>query len=87
MAIAKKLGADITNGRAHQNAIVTIGDTIVATFGIRHDRRSGHGHIPKRLHVNLRTALGLARCPISRANYERILRDQGQLAVDSDAPN
>lgn len=84
MAIANKLGADISEGRGHKKAVVMIADTIVATFGIRHGKRSGHGHIPGKLHVNLRTALGLARCPISRAEYEKIMRDQGELAVDSD---
>ena len=79
LKIANKLEAVISEGRKHTNVVVRVDGTYVGRFGIRRDVNAGHDYIPRQIHVTTRQALDLARCTLYKADYERILRDQGKL--------
>jgi hypothetical protein len=67
--IATKLNASIRPGGNHD----------IAQFGIRRGSRrdAGHDHIPSSLYISARSALELARCPMSYAQWIGILREKG----------
>lgn len=77
MDIAKKLKADVTKDGAHKRAFVKIGGKDVLSFGIRHDKTASNGHIPDEMHLNQFKALEFARCNMSLAEYEQVLRAKG----------
>ena len=77
--IAKKLRAEITDGTKHERALIYENGALITSFGIRHNRTGGHGHIPRQLFVNETVALQLAKCTISREQYFDILNDAGRL--------
>ena len=79
LTIANKLDAEISEGRKHTNVVVRVRGTYIGRFGIRRDSKAGHDYIPRQIHVTLKEALGLARCSLYRADYERILKDRGKL--------
>lgn len=88
LAIAKKLDAEVdTSRRRHDRAIVRFDGAVIARFGIRRDKRVGHGHIPKQIYVSLLQALELARCHLYRADYEMILREKGLLPNQQKSSN
>jgi hypothetical protein len=77
--IARKLGAELKEGR-HQRAYIRWQGTLVAHFGIRRSSREvGHDYIPREIFVTMRQALDLARCPLSAEDYFNILRLHGRL--------
>lgn len=78
-AIAKKLKAEITEGRKHQLASVHRNGKLVAAYGIRRDKTASHAHIPSSLSLPLRQVLGLARCPMSADDYFEHLAKLGLL--------
>ncbi|HYD49239.1 MAG TPA: hypothetical protein VEB21_12860 [Terriglobales bacterium] len=79
-AIASKLKADIDEqGRKHANVHIRWDGKLVARYGIRRDRTADHSFIPKQIHVSLREALDLARCPMSAEEYFEQLRQKGLL--------
>ena len=84
--IANKLGAEISEGRKHTNAVVRVRGTYIGRFGIRRGSSAGHDYIPRQIHISMREALGLARCSLYRADYEKILKDRGKLPPDSSPP-
>jgi len=78
--IARKLGANIDEGRKHAKVKIRWQGRIVASYNIR--RGSGetsHDYIPKQTFISSRQALDLARCPLSRDQYFEILRSKGKL--------
>jgi len=78
--IAKKLKAVIDKrGKAHDLALIYHDEQLVAWFGIRRGSRKslGHGHTPADLHVSLKEALDLARCPMSREDWVHRMTDLG----------
>ena len=79
LTIAHKLDAEVSEGRKHTNVVVRVDGTYIGRFGIRRDVHTGHDYIPRQIHITTRQALGLARCTLYKADYERILRDQGKL--------
>ena len=79
LTIANKLEAEISEGRKHTKALVRIRGTYIGMFGIRRDKNVGHDYIPRQIHVTTKQALALARCSLYKADYERILKDQGKL--------
>ena len=83
LTIANKLEAEISEGRKHTNVVVRIHGTYIGRFGIRRNMNAGHDYIPKQIYVTMRDALGLARCRLYKADYERILKDRGKLPPDS----
>lgn len=73
--IARKLQADRVESR-HVRIYVKWNGKIVASYGIRRgSREHGHDFIAKQLFIRTREALDLARCPMSRDEYFRKLRD------------
>ena len=79
--IAKKLGADVRQGRKHEIAIIKHQGKYVGQFGIsRGSRSKGHMHIQRQLHVSAQQAKALADCPMSAQEYFDLLREKGLLA-------
>ena len=73
--IAKKLQADVELGKGdHDTAYVRVDGRIVASFGIRRGRKSGHFHIPKQIRVSETQAMRLASCVMSFDEYVAILQ-------------
>ena len=83
LTIANKLEAEISEGRKHTNVVVRIHGTYIGRFGIRRNTDAGHDYIPRQIHVTMMEALGLARCSLYKADYERSLKDRGKLPADS----
>ena len=67
-AIAEKLNAEIRHGRNHSLALVRWNGRLVAQYGIRRGKHSGHDYIPGQLFISLRQALGLANVPSQKNN-------------------
>ena len=82
LIIANKLQAEISEGSKHTSVVVRINGTYVGRFGIRRNRNVGHDYIPRQIYVTMKEALGLARCSLYRADYERILKERGKLPPD-----
>ena len=82
LTIANKLQAEISEGRKHTNVVVRIDGTYIGRFGIRRGRNLGHDYIPRQIYVTMKEALGLVRCNLYKADYERILKERGKLPPD-----
>lgn len=82
-AIAKKLKATIRPKAAHDLAIVEHNNKRIVQFGVRRGSRrdSGHDHLPGDLHLNFRDTMELARCPLTRDEWIRRMKEKG-LIVD-----
>jgi hypothetical protein len=80
--IARKLGAEISPGRKHVNAVIRVDGVYIGRFGIRRGTNVSHIHIPKQIHVSLRQALELARCRLDAEDYKKILQERGTLPPD-----
>ena len=81
-AIADKLDAEVSEGRNHTKAVVRINGVYIGQFGIRRNKKAGHDYIPRQIYVTMKQALELARCSLYKADYARILREQGKLPDD-----
>ena len=79
ITIANKLEAEITEGRRHTNVVVRVGGTYIGRFGIRRGSSAGHDYIPRQIYVTMKEALGLARCTLYMADYEKILKERHNL--------
>ncbi len=78
--IAKKLQADVEVGKGdHDTAYVRVGGRIVASFGIRRGRKSGHFHIPKQIRVSETQAMRLASCAVSFDEWVAVWQEKGLL--------
>ena len=86
LTIANKLEAEISEGRKHTNVVVRVRGTYIGRFGIRRGSSVGHDYIPRQIHATMKEALGLARCSLNRADYERMLKERGKLPPDSSPP-
>jgi len=77
--IAAKLRATFRQGGGHDIAIIEYEGKRIAQFGIRRGSRrdSGHDHIPASIYVSARSALDLARCPMSYGQWIEALREKG----------
>jgi hypothetical protein len=77
--IAAKLRAAIRRGANHDIAVIEYQGRRVAQFGIRRGSRrdAGHDHIPASIYVSARSALDLARCPMSYEQWIAVLREKG----------
>ena len=77
--IAKKLGAVMRSGRAHDHADIFYDGKLIATFGIRRgsNQNQGHDHIAKDLYVGPHDAKLLAQCPLKLEGWLKILKDKG----------
>jgi hypothetical protein len=75
--IADKLGATIKPAGRHKRAYVEYFGTPLSNFGLNHDRTTGHGHIPKDLHVPQSFVRAMAECKKSAEDYYAELRKRG----------
>jgi hypothetical protein len=78
--IATKIGAIVDSDGPHQNASFYHGGLLIFEFGIRHGRKSCHGHLVgenKTLRLNGTQAIALARCNLSKEAYIQILMEKG----------
>lgn len=87
LAIASKLGAKLVPDGKHQLATFEHEGIIILTFGIRHGKKGGHGHLVGR-YGNLRLSetkvQQLAACSMSRDDYIRHLKDIGEIPTSPD---
>src|SRR5258708_37821008 len=78
LAIAQKLGAALDPDGAHQIATFEFDGKAILTFGIRHGKKGGHGHLVGR-YGNLRMSetkvMALANCTMSKDEYVQYLMD------------
>lgn len=84
-AIAKKLDADVAEGRKHARATVRLNGQFVGQYGIRRGKSLGHDYIPRQIHATMREALDLARCPLKKDEFIAILIRKGHLSPPSTA--
>jgi hypothetical protein len=78
--IAKKLSARIEKESPHQNAAFYYQGKFIFEFGIRHGRKSAHGHLcgqNRTLRMTESEALQFARCHISLDDYVKKLKRLG----------
>lgn len=76
--IAKKLGAKVKSGRAHDLAEVNYKGKRVAQFGIRRgSREQSHSYVPRQLYISGPQARDLAACPMSADDYFNVLIEKG----------
>ncbi len=82
LAIVKKLGAKLQPDGKHQLATFELNGITIATFGIRHGSRSGHGHLVGRygdLKLSESKVLAMAQCTMSKEQYIQHLKDIGDI--------
>jgi hypothetical protein len=78
-AIAKKLNAEVTDGGNHEIAAVFIEGVLIATYGIRRDRKATHPYIAKQLFISETQAMKMATCTISKEQYVTLIRQKGKI--------
>lgn len=79
MTIARKLGAEIREGRKHTKVVIRVNGSYIGQYGIRRHSTAGHDYIPRQIHVTTKEALGIARCTLDFVDYTMILRNNGYL--------
>lgn len=82
LAIASKLGAKVETDGAHQLATFEVDGIVILTFGIRHGKSGGHGHLAGRygnLCMSEKKVMQLATCTMSRDEYIQHLKDIGEI--------
>lgn len=87
LKIAKKLGAIVDSDGPHQNASFYYDGLLIFEFGIRHARRSPHGHLVgenKVLGLNETRAIAFARCSLEIEEYIQILRGRGVIPQETE---
>ena len=80
--IAKKLGAQVTEGRSrHTRVTVVIDNVFVGEYGLsRSSRERGHNFIANQMgKISPRQARQLSLCPLSKEEYVEIIRKKGLL--------
>jgi hypothetical protein len=87
--IARKLNADVEPAGKHQKATFWYNGLLILTFGIRHGKDEGHGHLVgqnKGIFLNETKAVAFARCAISFEAYINILRERGIIPAEGAGP-
>ena len=82
LAIASKLGAQLEPDGKHQLATFEVDGVVILTFGIRHGKKGGHGHLCGRdgnLRMGEHKVVKLATCTMSKDEYIQHLRDIGEI--------
>ena len=81
LGIAKKLDAEITEGRKHTKVLVVIDGVVIGRYGLsRSSKDQAAGYIPKQIGwVTSRQARDLSHCPMSKEEYTEIIRKKGLL--------
>jgi hypothetical protein len=78
--IAKKIGCEVKPDGAHKRALLYLDGQLILQFGIRHGKKSKHGHLCGSngdLKLNEIKVKALARCTLSKDEYFEILRSKG----------
>ena len=79
-AIADKLGCTPYEGRSHKYYRLFVEDKLIARFGVRRaSREIPHGHLPHQLYITQKQCRDLSKCPLSKDQYLRVLREKGLL--------
>jgi hypothetical protein len=89
LKIARKIGASVEKDGKHQLATLRYEGKIILVFGIRHGKKSGHGHLVGENHalkINGNKAVALAKCTLSCESYFDILRERGIIPEDEPEP-
>lgn len=77
--IARKLGAEVPEGRRHTIAKIQIDGVNIGQYGIARHRNAIHNHIPRQIKVSREVALDIARCHLGLADYTAVLIEKGIL--------
>jgi hypothetical protein len=80
--IANKLGATVERDGKHQLATFEVDGIVILTFGIRHGKTGGHGHLcgsSGNLRLSEHKVVKLANCTMSKAEYIQHLKDIGEI--------
>lgn len=79
--IAKKLGAEITEGRKHTKVLVVIDNVVIGRYGLsRGSREQNHDYIARQIGgIRPRQARELSLCPLSKEEYVKMIREKGRL--------
>jgi len=80
-AIARKLKAEMRQGRKHDIAAIKYNGQTIAHFGIRRGSRrdQGHDYVSGQIHVSPRQATNLAQCPMSFDQWIVLMREKGYI--------
>ena len=80
LAIAKKLGAEITHGRKHDLVIVRYDGKRITQFGIqRGSKDKSHNYISSQMFITSAQCREFRACSLSLQGYIDILRNKGYL--------
>ena len=83
--IAKKLGANVRQGRKHARAEIIHKGQLVAHYGIRRASKPvHHGYIPQQLYISPGQARNLSECPMSAQEYFDVLKEKGLISDSAD---
>ncbi len=75
--IAKKLKAEIVQGRRHDLAVFRYKGKQVAQFGIsRGSKDQSHDYIPRQLYITYKQCRDLRDCPLTLEGYTEILANK-----------
>lgn len=73
--------------RNHTVVTVTIRGERIGCYGVCRSRKAKHPHIPKQLRLSWGQTQQLARCSLSKEQYESILERKGEIPASSDERN
>jgi hypothetical protein len=80
LAIAKKLGCSLREGKAYTYADLYVEGRLITSFGIRRaSREKSHGHMPRELHITQKESWELHDCSLSKDEYLELLRGKNLL--------
>ena len=81
LKIARKLGAEVAEGRNHTRVLVVIDNVVIGRYGVsRSSRETNHDYIAKQIgRISARQAMQLSRCPLSKEEYVKIIQHKGLL--------
>lgn len=81
LKIARKLDAEVAEARKHTRVRIVIDDVLIGAYGVSiGSRESNHDYIASQIGgISSRQARDLSRCPLSKEEYVRIIRQKGLL--------
>jgi hypothetical protein len=78
--IAEKLGCVPDERKGHKYYELYVQGKLITMFGVRRaSKETGHGHLPKALHITQKQCRDLSDCPLSKDAYLQIMREKGFL--------
>jgi hypothetical protein len=79
VAIAKKLEAEIQRKTKHDKVLFKHEGKLVAYYNLRRDKTAGHAYVPGQLYISETLAMRLASCTLSKAEYVKLLEQNGHI--------